>query len=187
MIRLLTTALAAAGLWVCAAAVVVTPQSTQPAAPEPPQSGPPAGTAAKLIVLRAPDAGETELGKMAAALGAMKGVIRAAPHAAEKCVSILAKMDSPITVDRAMRYLELAGYHVQEADDATIDRLQAAIRSAPPAAGGACCASSAPAAGTSKAPAVAELNDLNGSLEMLRERFNADKDRPRIVALLSPL
>jgi hypothetical protein len=180
MIRLLTTALAAAGLWVCAVAAVVTPQSTQPAAPEPPQAGPPAGTAAKLIVLRAPDAGDTELGKMAAALGAMKGVIRAAPHASEKCVSILARMDSPVTVDRAKRYLELAGYHVEEADEA-------AIQSAPPDASGACCASSAPAAETSKAPALAELNDLKRSLDVLRERFNADKDRPRIVALLSPL
>lgn len=31
-----------------------------------------------------------------------------------------------------------------------------------------------------------ELIELRGSLRQLRERFNAEKDRPRAVALLSP-
>ncbi len=32
-----------------------------------------------------------------------------------------------------------------------------------------------------------ELIDLAGSLEPLRARFNAERDRPRIVAIFSPV
>jgi hypothetical protein len=32
-----------------------------------------------------------------------------------------------------------------------------------------------------------ELTALNGSLELLRERFNADKERLRVVAIFSPV
>jgi hypothetical protein len=163
-------------------------QSSQPQAPDLRTAGSPAGAgrAAKLIVLRAPDAGEAELEKMATGLGAMKGVIRAAAHASDKCVSILADVDSPVTAARAMKYLDLAGYRVEEADDATTDRVLAAIRAAM-SQGRPGCATSTADVGNANDNEPAVLTDLSGSMDALRERFNAEKDRPRIVALLSPL
>lgn len=163
-----------------------TSRPPMPASPTSLPSG--AGRPAKLIVLCASDTTNAKLEKMAAALGAMQGVIRSSAHPDEKCVSIVADIDSAVTIDRAMRYLELAGYEAKEADDATTDRVAAAVRTAGAKASGAAC-SSTPATGAVDAQnkELAKLIDLTNSLNALQERFNAEKDRPRIVALLSPL
>ncbi len=35
--------------------------------------------------------------------------------------------------------------------------------------------------------ARAEMNDLDGSVQPVRKRFNAEKDRSRVVAIFSPV
>lgn len=148
-----------------------------------------AGRAAKLIVLRAAAGiADADLDKMAAALRAMDGVIRTGTHPAEECVSIVAEVDSPVTIDRAVHLLELAGYRAVETDDATTDRIAAAMRPAGQHASGAngCTAATNDAARANNEK-PAEMIDLHGSLDSLRTLFNSQKDRPRIVALLSPL
>jgi hypothetical protein len=155
----------------------------QPAAA---QEASPGRVAAKLIVLQATDASDDDLQRMSDALGAMKGVIRAAAHVPEKSVSILAAVDSPVTVERAVRYLELAGYPVKEADDEMYKKIEAALQSGAvdvPAGFAGSCASSS---GQTTTPAEAKLSSLAESVEPLREAFNAGKVRYRFVALLSP-
>lgn len=142
--------------------------------------------AAELIVLHAADASDDDLQRMSDALGAIKGVIHAAAHFPEKSVSILAAADRPVTVDRAIRYLELAGYSAKEAGEDMYKKILALLRTGtfavPVGVAGSCVSP----AGSTETPAAAKLTSLAESVEPLREAFNAGKDRIRFVALLSP-
>lgn len=177
-----------AAAWViCIAHSIAFGQTTAPVDEErTPQDAPPGRVAVKLIVLKAEDASDDDLGKMVAALGAVKDVLRAAIHPPDNYISILATTNSAVTVERAVRYLDLAGYSAKEAGDETYAKVEAALRSGVidfPASSPALCASPPPS--TTTAPA-SRLNSLAGSVEPLRESFNASRGRPRFLALLSP-
>jgi len=138
-------------------------------------------------VFQATDATDEDLQKISAALGTIKGVIHVGVLASEKnCVFVLATADSVVTVERAIRYLDLAGYAVKEADGEVYKRVETAIGSAaidvPASIAGSCGTATPPTTTQSGAP----LTSLAESLAPFREAFNASKGRYRFVALLSP-
>lgn len=150
----------------------------------PPSAG---RVAAKLIVLQAVDATDEDIQKIATALSSMKDVFHAGVLASEqRCVFVLATVESAVTVERAVRYLDLAGYTVKEASDEVQARAESALHSTTigvPASAAGSCDSPGPAPTSQQAGRLTSLAD---SVEPLRDAFNAAKGRYRFVALLSP-
>ena len=143
-----------------------------------------------LIFVRVDElAGESDAGKVAAALEAMKGVLHATADSQTKLVTVVAHQDAPVTAERVIQYLRLAGYEAAELSreqyDAELERTR----------------NDAPMTMRYEAPqpdptrqemsplsdaTPVELVSLAESLDLLRERFNADKDKVRFIVLLSP-
>lgn len=136
---------------------------------------------------------------VAQALGAIKGVMRATADIDSNLVQLLVDAGSSVTADRAVEFLALAGYEAKEASEKQYDQVTSAL-----ASGGAIVIRN-PAdqqadetrdadkkIGTksdslqSELTSSVELTSLAKSLEPLRAHFNANKNKHRFVALLSP-
>jgi len=146
---------------------------------------------ATFIVLQVDELAEPAVAdKLVAALRAMKGTIRVTADVDSKLLGVLAEAEGPVTVDRLIQYLGLAGYPATEATEDQYRRqeeeLSGLVLEVPP--GGA----SIPAQTEDSVNSGSQLGNpvavvsLADSLEPLRLRFNGAKDKYRFVALLSP-
>ena len=134
---------------------------------------------AKLIILAASVA---EVPGVLAALQAIKGVIRLSADDERGLVSLLVAQDHPMTPERAVEYLKLAGYEVVEATEEEYGQATEGLHTAPIAVPASVVTESV--AGAPAGPT--NVTVLDDSIGPLIDAFNAAKDKPRLIALLSP-
>ena len=146
---------------------------------------------AELIVLQVDELAEQAVADtLVAALRAMKGTFLVTADVENKLLRIIAETDGPVTVERLIQYLGLAGYAATEADEEQYrrqeDDLSGLVLEVPPG-GGSIPANAEDKADGAPAPrSPVAVVSLAESLEPLRLRFNEAKDKYRFVALLSP-
>lgn len=146
---------------------------------------------AELIVLRVDEVAEQAVAdKLVAALLAMKGTFVVTADVQNKLLRIIAEADGPVTVERLIQYLGLAGYAATEADEEQYrrqeDDLSGLVLEVPPGGGSIPAKAEDSAKGGSESGDPVAVVSLAESLEPLRLRFNGAKDKYRFVALLSP-
>ncbi len=180
-------------LWRCCFAVVVlSPFSVTRAQPvEEPSGDGRREIIADLIVLRVDEVAEQAVAdKLVAALLAMKGTFVVTADVQNKLLRIIAEADGPVTVERLIQYLSLAGYAATEADEEQYrrqeDDLSGLVLEVPPGVGSIPAKAEDSAKGASESGDAVAVVSLAESLEPLRLRFNGAKDKVRFVALLSP-
>lgn len=147
--------------------------------------------AAELIVLQVDElADQAVADTLLAALRAMKGIILVTADVQKRLLHILAETDGPVTVERVIQYLGLAGYRAIEATEEQYreqeQQLDGRVLEVPWGDGPTSAKAEDNADG---APALADpvaVVSLAESLDPLRLRFNGAKDKYRFVALLSP-
>lgn len=153
---------------------------------------------ARLIVLQVDElADPTDRERIVQAVRAVRGVLHAERIEDQRLLTVLADVHAErVTSARLVQYLELAGYSAKEADEKLRDEharrlsggngqvielpasaVRDRVESASPA--------TAPAGADRDGEAIV-VSSLAESLDPLRERFNADKGKPRFIALLSP-
>lgn len=120
---------------------------------------------------------------VARALGAMKGAIRATADADSGLVQLLADTKSELTAERAIEFLSLSGYEAKEAIDGKHEKTTSPKRIQ---TGSNRTNRESDMTGQGSNGSSFELTSLAESLEPLRDHFNANKDKLRFVALLSP-
>lgn len=156
----------------------------KPAFAAPPQAAAPtcAGNIVrgKLIVLKptAPD----EVAGVLEALRGIKGLVRLSADDESGLVSLIVTEDSPMTPERAVEYLALDGYKVVEATEEEADQAARGMQSATIDVPDSVITES-----TTDSPSKPiQVGVLEDSIQPLVDAFNREKDRPRLVALLSP-
>lgn len=135
---------------------------------------------AKLIVLK--PAVRDEVAGVVEALCGIKGVIRLSSDDDSGLVSLIVPGDNPMTPERAIEYLALAGYKAAEATDEEADQAARGMHTAPIEVPASVITESISDASTKPI----EVGVLKDSLQPLIEAFNREKDKPRLLALLSP-
>lgn len=180
-------------LWRCCLAMaVLSPLAVaQPQTPEKPSADGSMHIVADLIVLRVDEVAEQAVAdKLVAALLAMKGTFVVTADVQNKLLRIIAEADGPVTVERLIQYLGLAGYAATEADEEQYrrqeDDLSGLVLEVPPGVGSTPAKAEDSANGGSESGDPVAVVSLAESLEPLRLRFNGAKDKYRFVALLSP-
>lgn len=180
-------------LWRCCFAMGVLSPSlvAQAQTVEKPSMGGSMELVAELIVLQVDELSDQAVADtLVAALRAMKGTFLVTADVENKLLRIIAETDGPVTVERLIQYLGLAGYAATEATEDQYRRQEEQLSGrvlefragegfVQPTAED--WADGAPAPG--EPVAVVSLAE---SLEPLRLRFNGAKDKYRFVALLSP-
>ncbi len=135
---------------------------------------------AKLIVLKPTT--RNEAAGVVAALRGIKGLVRLSADDESGLVSLIVTEDSPMTPERAVEYLALAGYKVVEATEEETDQaargMQTATIDVP--------ASVITESSTDSPRKPVHVGVLEDSIQPLVDAFNREKNRPRLVALLSP-
>ena len=134
----------------------------------------------KLIVLK-PTAADKVAGVLEALRG-IKGLVRISADNETGLVSLIVTEDSPMTPERAVEYLALAGYTVAEATQEETDQaargMQTTTIDVPN--------SVATQPNTDEPSKPVQVGVLEDSIPPLVDACNREKDRPRLVALLSP-
>ena len=146
---------------------------------------------AELIVLRVDELAEQAVADtLVAALRAMKGTFLVTADVENKLLRIIAETDGPVTVERLIQYLGLAGYPATEATEEQYrqqeEKLSGRVLEVPSADGLASVKEEDKADGAPAPGDPVAVVSLAESLEPLRLRFNGAKDKYRFVALLSP-
>ncbi len=146
---------------------------------------------AELIVLQVDEVADQAVAdSLVAALRAMKGTFVVTADVRNKLVRVIAEADGPVTVERLIKYLGLAGYTAIEADEEQYrhqeDDLSGLVLEVPAGVGSISPKAEDRANGGSESGDPVAVVSLAESLEPLRTRFNGAKDKYRFVALLSP-
>lgn len=121
--------------------------------------------------------------QLAGALRAVKGVRWATVDRKTGLAPVMADDPGPVTVERLIEFLSLAGYEAKEATEEQYEAESEKLRSAGPIVLGNIQIEDSlmgPTEGT------VEVTSLADSLQPLRDRFNANQGKARLIALLSP-
>jgi hypothetical protein len=142
---------------------------------------------AAFIALELDEVTDTQGPDVEKAVSAVPGVMRAAMNVRTEVLSVIADAHADVTAERLVALLRTAGYTAREADEQKHERALEAMR-----AGGAIVLASDHAAPSDaagdpdKGARMGNLTIIDDTLNPLRDRFNADKDKHRFVAILSP-
>lgn len=139
---------------------------------------------AALVVLHVPEMPSAEKASdVVDAFADQPGVLRALLDPEAKLLSLLVRRDAGLDSNRAIQVLRGAGYSARQASDEECQRAEAAIRHLDTIE-----IPTAPLDVDTTAPfsETAAIITLSDSLRPFRDHFNANKDKLRVVAILSP-
>jgi hypothetical protein len=138
---------------------------------------------AALMVLLVDDLDATSADRITAILSAeySSGVISANADPTKGLVTILARTDAGITVDRLIKLPGQHGFHAREADDDQYKRAESLL-----GAMGNGAANPEADSNSSQTTEPGALISLADGLEPLQARFNQAKGAIRFIAILSP-
>lgn len=148
---------------------------------------------AKLIILKPSKTSRGDSLRIMDALRAVRGAIAVEGSEDAEFVSLIVPEDNPMTPERAVKFLSLAGYEVSTASDAEFEmestRLQSKALTISVSSVSESEATTKPDASATKnrgANDASAITSLGESIAALGDHFNQAKGRYRFVALLSP-
>ena len=174
-------------------AFLISPKTSVAAAPSETDAGAAGcqgGSAkASVIALKLNELQEAQVERVEQALSAVKGVMLASFDLDSKIMTVFVDADGPASADKLLKFLELAGYDGTEASEQELEQALDAMRT-----GGAIVIrreeESADARTVTFEDAeggkMGDVTILAESVKPLRDHFNANKDKYRFIAILSP-